>query len=184
MTLKSMHVVMTPTSIASTGTGNSSSINSDGSVNFASCATLSLNGVFTSSYDNYMVVMRSVGSLDDQNIWFRMRSSGTDNTTANSYTRQALIANGSSIIAARASADFGVFASNDDSERSGSTAYLFGPYLAQPTAHRLVSAQGYLSATVTDAATTHNQSTAYDGITFYNSSANFTGLVTVYGFNQ
>jgi len=112
-------VVMTPTSIASTGTGNSSSINADGSVDFASCATLSLNGVFTSSYDNYMVVMRSVASNNAETGNIRLRASGSDNSTASSYTRQYIAANGTSVTANRTSGSDAFIYNSDDTQRSG-----------------------------------------------------------------
>ena len=78
-----LHLI-TPTSIASTGTGNSSSINTNGSVTFSTCATLSLNGVFSADYDNYMIVMRHVGSdASAFNIDLRLRLSGTDANGSN-----------------------------------------------------------------------------------------------------
>lgn len=178
-------VVMTPTSIASTGTGNSSSINADGSVDFASCATLSLNGVFTSSYDNYMVTMRLVHNSTTSDVRIRFRASGTDNTTANSYTHQYIYANGSSVTALRASSSFSTYASANNSQRDGSTGYIFGPYLAQPTAYRTTNVLGLSNAGLIDFAGTHNQSVSYDGFTFSLSDpTHISGLITVFGFNQ
>jgi hypothetical protein len=176
-------VVMTPTSIVSTGTGNSSSINSDGSVTFASCATLSLNGVFTSSYDNYIIALRGdVGGFVA--LEARLRASGTDNSTANSYVRQGLYASGTSVTASRTTTTFTRLGNVDSTQKYGITTYLFGPYLAQPTAIRSVGSLDLSSAYIEDYASTHNQSTAYDGITIYPSASTFEGLVTVFGFNQ
>jgi len=62
--------------------------------------------------------------------------------------------------------------------------YLFGPYLAQPTAVRDVSVSGELGATVDNFASTHSLSNAYDGITFLDGSANFSGRVAVYGMRK
>ena len=177
-------VVMTPTSIASTGTGNSSSINADGSVDFSSCATLSLNGVFTSSYDNYMVVVRHVHDTGDSNTLYRLRASGTDNSTASSYVSQNLAASSTTVSASRSTQGYGFVGTASNDKRDGVTLYLFGPYLAQPTAVRTVTANGYLDAQIGDFASTHNQSTAYDGITLYPSSGSFSGLLAVFGFNQ
>jgi hypothetical protein len=177
-------VVMTPTSIASTGTGNSSSINADGSVDFASCATLSLNGVFTSSYDNYMVVMRSVASNNAETGNIRLRASGSDNSTASSYTRQYIAANGTSVTANRTSGSDAFIYNSDDTQRSGLILYLFGPYLVQPTAGRTTPVSGFDNAYLLDAAFTHNQSTSYDGFSLYPATGSFSGLLTVFGFNQ
>jgi len=174
-------VVMTPSSIAYSGT--SASINADGSVVFSACTSLSLNGVFTSDYDNYMVAIRGVSNTALNALVYRLRASGTDNSTASSYTRQYVLASSTSVSAARDSANQGQSMALDTLE-SGQTFYLFGPYLAQPTAIRTVAADSNSDARVLDYAVTHNQSTAYDGITVYPASGNMTGLLTVFGFNQ
>lgn len=178
-------VVMTPTSIASTGAGNSSSINADGSVDFASCETLSLNGVFTSSYDNYMIVLR--GSLtSDTYIDARLRSSGSDASGSN-YTRQYVYADATTIGASRSSSQTSLeIGYGLNTQRYGLSCYLFGPYLSQATATRSVTASDYLSAYIHDTACTHSLSTSYDGITLILRTAGrtFSGLVTVFGFNQ
>ena len=174
-------VVMTPTSIASTGT--SASIGANGKVSFSSCSSLSLNGVFTNSYDNYMIVMRATIGVA-WSLSARLRASGTDATAAN-YTFQYLYADGTSIVAARSSAtnQFRV-AYFSTPQRNGFAFYLFGPNLSQPTAARSVMASDYLSAYIDDNANTHSLSTAYDGITFFPGTSTITGEVTVYGFNQ
>jgi hypothetical protein len=175
-------VVMTPSSIAYSGT--SASINADGSVDFSAVTELRLNGVFTSDYDNYMITWRGTTS-PSTGIFARLSVGGVDNSTTSSYTRQYIDADGTSISAARASYSF--FASPIVSaavQRTGSTMYLFGPYLTQPTALRSVNVHDESNAYFTDRAFTHNQSTSYDGINIYPSVGNMTGLLTVFGFNQ
>ncbi len=173
-------VLMTPTSIASTGTGNSSSIGENGSVTFSSCATLSLNGVFTSSYDNYMMVMRSNTSTTS-NYQVRLRVGGTDNSTASSYTYQYIQASSTTVVAGRTTTNFGYINAGANTRRDGTTVYFYGPNLAQPTAFRSVTMYDANSAVIFDMANTHNQSTAYDGFTLFTDIGTATGLVTVYG---
>ena len=174
-------VLMTPTSIASTGTGNSSSINANGSVTFSSCATLSLNGVFTSEYDNYMISVRYLGTVNGEAFAYRLRASGTDNSTSNSYVTQNVYANGTSVTGVRYTLNLGYFSFADDSQRGGANFSLYGPYLAQPTAVRSTVVDGFNDAVIPDWAGTHNQSTAYDGITIFPGTGSVTGLVSVYG---
>ena len=112
-------VVMTPTSIASTGTGNSSSIGANGKVTFSSCATLSLNGVFTSSYDNYMVVVRNTSTAVN-NMVVRLRVAGADATGSN-YTRQTLFVNGTSVIGGRATETSAIINAPYITQRIGTT---------------------------------------------------------------
>ena len=174
-------VVMTPSSIAYSGT--SASINADGSVDFSAVTSLSLNGVFTSAYDNYMVVMRYVSGTNDA-MNFRLRASGTDNSTANSYVTQSLDASSTAINASRTTSNLGIAAALASAQRSGFSFYCYGPYLAQPTAFRSINPNGISDARLDDRAGTHNQSTSYDGISFIAASNNFSGLLTVFGFNQ
>jgi hypothetical protein len=175
-------VLMKPTSIVATGAGSSATISQTGSVTFASCATLSLNGVFNTDYDNYMMVMRMTSASSDTNINLRLRVGGTDNSTASSYTRQALAADGTSVTGIRASSDSATpFTAAFTTQREGSSAFFYGPFLAQPTAMRQVSALAFGSAYIYDTAHTHNQSTSYDGFTLLGQTSAFTGLISIYG---
>lgn len=172
-------VIMTPTSIAHAGT--SASINADGGVDFTAVSSLSLNGVFTSAHDNYLLVVNCTRSADnDVNI--RLRASGSDATGSN-YTYQYFYADGASIIRARSTAGLTVIAYLGTSP-SGANVHLYGPYLAQPTAMRSVTVSSVSSAWLHDVATTHSLSTAYDGLTLSNPSGTFTGNVAVFGYEE
>ena len=173
-------VLMTPTSVDKTGTGSTATIGTNGSVEFSSCATLSLNGVFNTDYDNYMIAIRSVSSAD-LNLDIRLRVAGIDNSTASSYVRQELFASSTSVSGARVSSDKARFFSASSSQRSGSTGFLYGPFLAQPTAGRSVQVFGASGAQIPDEAFTHNQSTSYDGFSLICDTSNASGLVSVYG---
>lgn len=177
-------VLITPTSIASTGTGNSSSILATGSVTFSSCASLSLNGVFSATYDNYMITVRArAASITSINM--RLRVGGTDNSTASSYVRQRVEAYGNTITADRnTDTSWGSVAYSDSVQRSGFSLFVFGPNLAQPTAVRSVNVYDYQNVSFLDISGTHNQSTAYDGVTIFTSVSSISGLLTVFGFNQ
>lgn len=173
--------LVTPTSISSTGTGNSSSIGANGSVTFSSCATLSLNGVFTSDYDNYMVVCRHQLNSSTEVIGFRLRANGVDNSTASSYVYQAVYASSTTILAVRNTSNITYHLNSSATNRSGDSIYIYGPYLAQPTAIRNLSVYGDGSGTMQDVASTHNQSSSYDGFSIILSTNLLTGLISVYG---
>jgi hypothetical protein len=188
MALTNGLVVMTPSTVAKTGASSTATINADGSVTFGSCETLSLNGVFTSAYDNYMIVMRYVSSANAA-MQFRMRASGVDNSTANSYVTQELIASSTVVSGARTTSNLSNVAALASAQRSGLTTYVYGPYLAQPTAVRSTTVNGISDARLDDRAFTHNQSASYDGCTFIGetylgTTYTLSGLVTVFGFEQ
>ena len=174
--------LMEPTSISYTGT--SATVSANGSVEFSACTTLSLNGVFSAGYDNYMVVgWHSV--TGGASILCRLRDGINDDTTTNSYVHQYWFANGTSVIGQRTTATYWVPSARGNTQRAGFVANIYGPHLAQPTAYRSVMVDDYNAASVTDLGGTHNQSTSYDGITFIgNSSQTMTGRVAVYGMRK
>jgi hypothetical protein len=175
-------VVMTPSSIAYSGT--SASINADGSVTFSATTSLSLNGVFTSDYDNYMVTIRATGT-NDTYVRCRLRASGVDESSAsNYYVDQYLYALSTTVAASRTTTNGAQSFYFSNAQRSGNTAYFFAPFLAQPTAVREVGAVGWQNATLQEFAWTHSLSNSYDGFTFYPNAGSLSGLLTVFGFNQ
>lgn len=173
-------VLIKPSSVAKTGASSTATINAGGSVTFSLCETLSLNGVFSSTYDNYIVDMHAI---DDGTTFLRLRVSGTDNSTANSYVSQLLDASSTTVSGARFTGDLARSFYSDRNKPNGNTMYMYGPHLAQPTAGRSVNANAISSARLVDWAWTHNQSTSYDGFTLIRTSTAVTmsGLIKVYG---
>jgi len=169
--------LIVPSSVAGSGVSLSGA-----KVTFTAATSVSVNGVFDSTYDNYLIVISHAASAATT-LRFRMRASGSDNTTASSYTLQRLSANSTSVTGARDSYDFS-FGPTATSSPNGSHYYVYGPALTQPTALRSVNVDNNSSARILDGATTHNQSVSYDGISFFPSSGNVTGALTVYGLSQ
>ena len=178
-------VVMTPSSIAYSGT--SASINADGSVDFSAVTSLSLNGVFTGDYDNYMIVMRYYVSSGTGNpeLVARLRVSGQDASGSN-YTRQYIYSASTAVSGLRtSSATVAGIGYTSSSQRSGEIVYVYGPHLAQPTAFRNNNVSGETNAALADFASTHSLSTSYTGITIFGlNPVELSGLVSVFGFNQ
>ena len=175
-------ISMKPTSITHSGT--SASINADGGVDFTAVTSLSLNGVFTSAYDNYLIVMRHVLASGDVNIVAQLRAAGVD-ATASNYVWQSLTANGSGTNAVRSSATGNfIIGTTSSTLRSGDVVHVYGPALAQPTAIRCVNTNGISNARLDDAAGTHSLSTSYDGITFAPTSSTLSGTVHVFGYEE
>ena len=177
-------VLVSPTSIAYSGT--SATLGANGQVTFSAVTSLSLNGCFTADFDNYVVSIRC-SSSSATNVSMRLRVSGSDNSTSNSYVYQTIYADNTSVAASRTTGNIAVPFAAYPTQRDGTTFFLYGPYLAQPTAARCVTALGYTSAYLFDTALTHNQSTAYDGFTISATSAGsptLTGALQVYGIRS
>jgi hypothetical protein len=168
-----------PSSIAFSGT--SAAIVGGGSVTFTAVTSLSLNGVFSSTYDNYMVVAWAFAASGDQAMVARMRVGGVD-ASGSDYTLQQLSAQATTVSGIRLTTQTQVSMFRASAtQRTGSTSFVYGPALAQPTAWRQITADGASSASIIEAACTHSLSTAYDGVTFNASASTVTGRVAVYG---
>lgn len=179
-------ILMTPTSVATSGAGASASIGANGSVTFTTCLTLSINGVFTSAYDNYVVMMRFVmNSGSGDSLTYRLRASGSDNSTASSYKSQYKYADNTSVLANTATDTQGYLGYSYQGKREGLAWYVFAPYKSEPTASLTHTFNDRSDAAIYDYGSTHSQSTAYDGFTLLTSTnRTLVGLLTVFGFNQ
>lgn len=169
--------LIVPSSINFSGT--SASINAGGSVTFSAVTALSLNGVFSSTYDNYVIDMRGGLASGIQGIQFRLRLAGTDASGSN-YVYQFMFTSGASVSASRLSTTF-VLAGAFGAVPNGDQVHVYGPALAQPTALRHVNVRSDSGAAFSDHAGTHSLATAYDGFTLTPASSNITGLIKVYG---
>lgn len=173
--------LIVPSSVAGSGV----SVSASGKVSFTAATTININGVFSSTYDNYLVVIRH-SSSGNPAIDLRMRLSGTDDS-GNNYNWQRLIAENTTVAGARSTSQNVVKVGYSSSAaRSGDHVYIYGPALAQPTATRNVNVRGLSSASIGDIAGTHSLSTAYDGFTLLGDAGtvDLTGALTIYGLSQ
>jgi len=174
-------ISMTPTSIA-VGSGTAS-INADGGVDFSAVTSLSLNGVFTGDYDNYLISIAPITASGTVGLRYTWRALGTD-ATGSDYYEQRIVADGSSATGARNGPSTSTRISTISTGRQGYSFHAYGPYLAQPTAARSVTIDSQSSALIYDIASTHGLSTSYDGITIYPASGTLTGTVHVFGYEE
>ena len=180
-------VPIVPSSVAvGSGTGTASAI---GQVTFTTASSVSLNGVFTSSYRNYRVVFNTTAASGTGTIIIRLRAAGSDVTTAN-YLAQTLQGSGNAapanaIVTGGASWPYMSLGSAADAI-NGFVCDLFNP---QATAHT----SGLATTGIIDSAGNstiilrnyvYQATTSFDGLSFIMSANNFTGTVTVYGYNQ
>jgi hypothetical protein len=171
--------LIVPTSVAGSGV----SVSASGKVTFTSATSVSVNGCFTSSYDNYLIVMGSKSTSGDIGVRFRLRLSGTD-ASGNNYAWQFVKADSTTVSGSRTTSTSDALFLDSGTNPSGVHGYVYGPALAQPTALRSVTVDSRSSALIQDNAATHSLSTAYDGFSVYPASGSMTGALTVYGLSQ
>jgi hypothetical protein len=152
---------------------------------FIGASSVPADGVFTSTYTNYMIKFRYTTNNTVQPS-FKLRASGTSAST--NYNYQYINGNASSVSAAGAtaqtSANFALYSNGDF--KSAATLELFSPQIAEATNyHSLVAwSPGSYSGLNAYYAGNHSTSTAYDGIEFLVSAGTMTGAYTIYGYSK
>jgi hypothetical protein len=170
-----------PSSVAvGSGTGSASAL---GTVTFTGVSSVSFNNVFSATYDNYLIHGRLTCSTDAP-IYFRARSSGTDNTSSN-YKRACwyyTFQNPSVWNNYESSADLaqqfpigGIGSVNNLIQCEVSSPFLTDETIirGQTSGNNQFFSHGVMSVT-----------TSYDGCTIYPNSGTMTGTLSVYGYNQ
>lgn len=172
--------IVTPISVAGSGVALSGA-----QAVMTAATSASLNGVFTSAYDDYRVSIRIPVSTGEPLPLIRLRASGTDDSSANYDAQRDYVSNNTS------------YASPSTGQMAWTTVVagrdiididieLNGPALAQPTRgdsvgrstpNPMSTTQGRMMAELL-----HRSSTAFDGVTVYCDGADsMTGTVNVYG---
>jgi hypothetical protein len=170
-------VAAAPTSIANSG--GTSSLTSF-TTTFTGVTSVSLNGVFSSNYSNYLIKAEILGSVSSASMTTRYRSSGVDTSTG--YTIQDFSANSTTLTGLRSSTSSATIGSLTSDDPSGYSIEIYNPNLAKSTSHSSLNAYGRLSAFLTIVVGTQTSTTVFDGITLFPTSGTATGTVTVYGY--
>jgi hypothetical protein len=170
--------LITPTTIANSG-GTATA--TGGAVNFSSVNSVSLNGVFSSTYENYHVIFSADSNTGNQ-LNCRLRVGGVDASGSN-YDHQ--------IVTAFGSAAQGVQSTNVDTMRvmwiTSADGVLVQQLINRPnlTERTRFVSHGGGGTELNVVAGDHDLSTAYDGITYLPQSGNtLTGTVRVYGLKN
>jgi hypothetical protein len=175
--------LLTPASIANTS--GTASIGTNGAVSFSAVSTVSLNNVFSSTYDNYLIVLECNASGGSY-VNFRLRVAGVDASGANYDWGFYNVTDGGTPFALAGS---GATSANilrpSASFRNMTSFTICNPAIARPTiaSGTLHYNDGATKAVAGVMGNVHSVSTAYDGFTLINSGT-ITGTVSVYGYNK
>jgi hypothetical protein len=147
---------------------------------FSAVASQSINDVFTSTYDNYVVKINSVGSANGD-YSMRVRASGTDLTTS-TYNRTFISRSGAAF-STDASVATSVLFNLTRPTKSDAEFSFFSPNLLERTSflsNAMYIESGSNHANVLAGAVVNN-ALAYDGFTIFPASGTITGTIRVYG---
>ena len=178
-------VKVVPTSVA-VGSG-SGSVDSNGNVTFSGASSVSLNGCFSSAYDNYKLLFYCNAASATTDINFRFRTTSDDTGTnyyaassgvnwSNTGVNNSRITQSSFIVTKTVINDPGYTSFNYDCIR---------PYLG--TYSTLLG--GHAAGIVGGPAHNHGAlwsvtATQFTGFTIYPGSGNIGGTIRVYGYSQ
>lgn len=171
-------VPMPPSSIANSGGSASTTINT---TTFSGVTSVSLNGVFTTAYDNYRVIC-SLSASTSTEVQGRLRVSNSDDTTSN-YADQRLFATAGTISGNRETAKSSVRLGESETTPAFFVADFIAPALSVPT--QFISSNVKVSATtpfLNVFAGGHNVSSVFTGFTVIAASGNISGTLSVYGY--
>jgi len=154
---------------------------------FSGVASQSVNDVFSSTYDNYVIYITGlIASTGTPNIYIRLRASGTDNSAAqyalSFITRGSSFASGQSLSAT--AWDFGQI---DATNKCFRELQLSNVNKAETTAFQTTTIDSYSNTTANVyalAGGAHAVSTAFTGITIFPSANNISGAISIYGVNK
>lgn len=152
---------------------------------FSAATSVSVNNCFSATYESYRLVVRAIGSTTAQVLAYRMRASGSDNSSSN-YAFQVLTVTGTTVSGSRSTAQtsgrLGIAISTD---WTGVSADIWSPFLTTATILTSQSIrESVTQVTIEDLANSHNVASAYDGITILPAAGTISGEVRVYGYRN
>ena len=147
-------------------------------------AAESFNNVFSSTYDNYRILFVGNSSDAQPNFEFRLRVSGSDNSTASSYKYQTLSAASTTVSGSRDEANLFTITALTSDEKNSFAIDILSPFLATQTSFQVHAQWALDPVRMFLRSGFHNQTVSYDGFTLFPSSGNFTGSVSVYGYRK
>ena len=155
---------------------------------FTTFSSVNVNGCFTSTYEDYKVFIKITNGSADTFLRFRMRVSGSDDSTSNygggitglsgTNGTRSIYSNGT---------DAGYLGEIDTTSiRTTHSIEFTQPQLAAQTNVMIISngmdrtgtAAGYAGGFI------HNVATAFDGFTIYPDSGTISGKIKIYGYKD
>ena len=174
--------IVAPATIANSG-GTATA--SGGEVTFSAVNSVSLNGVFSATYNNYLVIIRSTGSGASDELRMRLRVGGADNTTT-AYNFATLLSNTSASASQGLTQNVFQNVIRRLGTGTGGMAQIVmtDPFAASATHFSLTGTQADSTVTATLIGGIFTSSTSFDGFSLFPSLGTATGTVTVYGYQK
>jgi hypothetical protein len=159
-------------------------------LSFSGVSSQSVNDCFSTTYDNYRIIINSTGTSVDQNLLMRFRVSGADNTTSvYNYSITGLTTTGSGTNASANSATSFLLSQLESTSKYfiGVSLDIIAPFLTREKTGSIIG-NGILSAGNIygfAGGLGYDGTTSFTGFSIFTSSAgNISGSVSVFGYNK
>jgi hypothetical protein len=150
---------------------------------FTAQSTVSINDVFSATYDNYFLVTRITDMSVGDNIQLRMRVSGSDDSTSNYHNLGLRITTTVDRVASYAQTSYRI--GETGTKKGAFQTLIYGPFLAALTQFNGLITNGFQSPMENGFQMgAHNVATSYTGFTLIPASGTMTGTVSVYGYKK
>jgi hypothetical protein len=181
--------MIVPTSVT-VGSG-SGSVDTNGAVTFSGASSVSLNDVFSTSYDYYKIIISSKSPTSDGTLRLRLRVSGADDSTASYYTQAIGYTDFNATDNFRESALTSLWIGNLDSAVGGQL-YSQSIEVYTPFQNTLETTFNMQNQVVTSASAGAHYSSggfyvspkSFTGFSIVTSAGNITGTLRVYGYKN
>ena len=173
-----------PSSVAvGSGTGSASTT---GLVTFSAVSSVSLNGVFSSTYSNYEILLTHLNTTN-QNLNLRLRNAGSDYSSSTYYSGMVSVGTDSTTVTGEISQAASSAYIGEVSDSNAITKFtITSPFVAERklfsglTFRTRVSGPG---GKLSNFGGFVNNTSTYDGLTFIPNTGTMTGTITVLGYN-
>ena len=152
---------------------------------FTGVSSVSFNNVFSSSYKDYLFLFSGVHTTGEAGCLWRLRSAGTDNSSANYFFGSLDITNSGGPTRSYSGSATNGYVANIRNLRTSFSFTISDPSVAVfKTALSQSTAVGTAANVFMNAWSSGNVASAFDGITFLLTGGAFTGTITAYGYRS
>lgn len=150
----------------------------------SAAASATADGIFTSTYTNYLLLVNFTTSADQ--LCIKFRASGV--STSSGYNTQQILIDDTTITSSRVTSQANIRIQQSVGAESSSIIQIFNPQLAIPTRltqHTALNIGNYTTgAQLNMRASNQSGSTAFDGIELLALSGTWTGNYAIYGYSK
>jgi hypothetical protein len=151
---------------------------------FTSSTAINIDNAFSSTYDNYLILLNINSASSVNNLRLRFRTSGSTNTTSNYSNTWTYNQHGTTTVGylGNSSPSDNMYLHDVTNAATSTVIDLFNPNTAQKTSITYKANQTNFYGV--SGAGQFNTTTSFDGIALYPDGGNISGTISIYGYTK